>query len=281
MSNNILIDSHAHVQFPAYDADRKEVLLRAKEAGVRIINVGTQYSTSLRALKLAKDHPGEMWATAGFHPGHMDINSHHDPLELPEKHQESFEAEKFLELAGYPEVVAIGECGLDYYRLGGRGEGVADSTKRQQLEVFSRQINIAETIQKPLVIHCRSAFPDLINIFEDRRLTIRSSGNGVIQFFSGTWDDARKLLNVGFFLGFGGVVTFARDYDETLKNAPLDRILLETDAPYVAPVPYRGKRNEPAYIVETAKKIAELRGIGYDEVAEYTTANAVRLFELS
>lgn len=269
------IDSHAHVQFSAYDEDRKEVISRAREAGVLMINVGTEYATSLRALKLAKDYPGEMWATVGFHPGHADPDPYHDPMELIEGKAQVFDAEKFFEVAAYPEVVAIGECGLDYYRLEDKDE---ELIKKEQHEVFSRQINIAETLKKPLVVHCRSAFRDLIDLFEDRRHKIRATGNGVIHFFSGSSDDARKLMNLGFFLGFGGVTTFAGDYDEIIKNVPLDHILLETDAPYVAPAPYRGKRNEPAYIVETAKKIAELRGESLEEMAEATTENAKKLF---
>ena len=269
------IDSHAHVQFSAYDQDRREVISRAHEADVQMVNVGTQYSTSEAGITLARENPGEMWATVGFHPGHTDSDSHHDPWEISEKQQEQFDYATFLELARSPEVVAIGECGLDYYRAD-RGQGIADRVRDQQIKIFQQQIELAKEVRKPLVIHCRKAFSDLIEILNSE-LRILHSPAGVVHFFSGSLDEARQLIDLGFSLGFGGVITFARDYDEVVKNIPLDRMLLETDAPYVAPVPYRGKRNEPAYIIETTKKIAELRTETLEKVAEATTENAKKL----
>ncbi|RJQ36029.1 TatD family deoxyribonuclease [Candidatus Parcubacteria bacterium] len=270
-----LIDTHAHMQFPAYDADRAAVLQRARDAGVAMINVGTQYSTSQAAIELATREG--LWATAGFHPGHLAIQSHHDAQELREPNQEEFSAARIRELAAHGRIVAIGECGLDYYRLS--GVDVA-AVKQRQREVFGEQIAVARDMKKPLVIHCRQAFADLIAILNDARLAITPQGNGVIHFFSGTADDAKALLDLGFFLGFGGVVTFAREYDEALRFTPHGRLLLETDAPYVAPVPHRGKRNEPTFIIETAKKIAELRDMEFEELAARTTANAKMLFGL-
>lgn len=267
-----LVDSHAHVQFPAYDADHEAVIGRALEAGVGMVNIGTQYSTSDDAVKLAEKYDEGVWATVGFHPNHLDIKVHHDAQELRARNQEVFEIKKFLQLVRHPKVVAVGECGLDYFRSG-------LETKEAQREVFEQQIALANEIKKPLIIHCRQAFADLIEIL-DSKFQILNSPAGVVHFFSGSWDDAKKLLDLGFYLGFGGVITFARDYDEVVTKVPLDRLLVETDAPYVAPAPYRGKRNEPAYVTETVKKIAELRGIPYDEVVETTTANARTLFRL-
>lgn len=265
-----LIDSHAHVQFPAYDDDREAVIGRAGAAGVGMVTVGTQRKTSAEAVGLAERYEGGMWATVGFHPNHLDPAAHRDARELRDPNSEVFEYEALRELARHPKTVAIGECGLDYFRSG------SESKNRQQ-EVFNQQIDLAHEVGKPLVIHCRQAFPDLIGIL-DSRFRILNAPAGVVHFFSGSWDDAQHLLDLGFYLGFGGVITFARDYDDVVKNAPLERLLLETDAPYVSPTPYRGQRNEPAYITETAKKIAELRGIAYDEVAAVTTANARKLF---
>ena len=150
----------------------------------------------------------------------------------------------------------------------------------RQREVFRQHIELANEVKKPLVIHCRNAFRDLIQILDSCFKIHDSRLAGVVHFFSGSWEDAQKLLDLGFFLGFGGVITFARDYDEVVKKVPLDRLLVETDAPYVAPVPYRGKRNEPAYIMETVERIAELRRITVEEVAEKTTENARILFAL-
>jgi TatD DNase family protein len=167
-------------------------------------------------------------------------------------------------------VVAIGECGLDYFRL-------TEETKALQQKVFKEHIKLASEIGKPLMIHCRNAFPDLISILQttDHKLPAIP---GIIHFMTGTKEDARELLALGFSFSFGGVLTFARDYDEVVRSIPLERILLETDAPYVAPAPYRGKRNEPAYVMESAKKIAEIKDVPFEDVARVTTENAVRMF---
>lgn len=296
MRSQFLIDSHAHVQFPAYDADREAVMRRALDVGIGVINIGTQYSTSEDAIRLAEQYPDGVWATVGFHPSHVypvrdktpeasaapmarisngaDLNSHHDPWELREKSEEVFDYQKFIELARHPKVVAVGECGLDYYRIKNHESGIME----RQREVFRQQIELAHEVRKPLVVHCRKAFADLIRVLSS--LTSNFSPPGVVHFFSGSWADAEKLLSLGFYLSFGGVITFSRDYDEVIKMVPLERLLLETDAPYVAPIPYRGKRNEPAYITEVAKKIAELRGISFEETAMKTTGNAQRLFSL-
>ncbi|MBI4132705.1 MAG: TatD family hydrolase [Candidatus Sungbacteria bacterium] len=276
MEKQFLIDSHAHVQFPAYDADRDEVMQRAHEDGIGVVNIGTQYSTSEDAVRLADQHPGWAWATVGFHPNHIDHEAHYDPQELRERSPEVFEIEKFRNLVHHPKVVAIGECGLDYYRIRNYESGIME----RQKEVFRHQIELAKEVRKPLVIHCRSAFTDLVRFLTPITLHPTPYGNGVVHFFSGSWEDAQNLIDLGFYLGFGGVITFARDYDEVVTKAPLDRILVETDAPYVAPVPWRGKRNEPAYIVETVKKIADLRSIRYDEVARVTYENTKRLFRI-
>ncbi len=304
-----LIDSHAHTQFAAYDQDREAVIQRALDAGVGIINIGTQYSTSEGAVRRAERYPDGVWATVGFHPNHADLDSHHDPWELREKRQEAFDISKFRNIAEHPKVVAIGECGLDYAHFvrkrsarlqngasadlsakalataealgeGGLPQEEIERAKQKQRDVFVQQLELAYEVRKPLVIHCRNAFADLIKILASCFVLHDSRPKGVVHFFSGSWEDAKKLLDLGFYFSFGGVITFARDYDEVVKKAPLDRLLVETDAPYVSPVPYRGQRNEPAYIIETVKKIAELRGIPYDEVAGLTTESAKRLFRL-
>ena len=269
-----VIDSHAHIQFPAYDEDRDIVIRRALAAGIGMVNIGTQYSTSADAIQLAEKYAEGVWATVGFHPNHLDANAHHDIQELREPGQEQFDYARFLDLARHPKVVAVGECGLDYYRIKDYGSGNGE----RQREVLRQQIELAKEVEKPLIIHCRSAFGDLIPILDSCFKIHDSRPRGVVHFFSGSWEDAERLLNLGFYLGFGGVITFARDYDEVVKRAPSDRLLIETDAPYVSPVPYRGKRNEPAYVIETAKKISELRGVVLEEVAAITTANAQKMF---
>lgn len=266
-------DVHTHPQFLSYDADRDEVLRRAREAGVKMIAAGTQCSSSRAAVKLAEKYPNDIWAAVGFHPAHFSEHWHHDKNEQASPEREVFDIEKLEELAKNPKVVAIGECGLDYFR-------VKDQASRvMQKEGFVAQIELAHKIKKPLTIHCRAAFGDLISILNSK-FQILNSPPGVTHFFSGTKDDAKKLLDMGFYFTFGGVITFARDYDEVIKFIPSDRILSETDAPYVAPVPYRGKRNEPAYVVEAVKKLAELRGIALEKVAEQIGSNASAVFDL-
>ncbi|MEK7191917.1 MAG: TatD family hydrolase [Patescibacteria group bacterium] len=274
-----IIDSHTHAHFPAYDADREAVIKRAQEAGVKMICVGTQFSTSESAIQLAEKYPADIWATAGFHPNHLSNEWHHDRKEQSEAAPEKFDIEKFRQLARHPKVAAIGECGLDYYRK--MPNDVAQMAK--QKEVFLEHVKLANEAKKPLMIHCRpskgtdDAYQDLINSLKEQKPLLHA----VAHFYVGSLAMAKQLLESGFYFTFGGVITFARDYDEVVQYIPLDRILLETDAPYVAPAPYRGKRNEPAYIVETAKKLAEIKNISAGKAAEAATANALKVFQIS
>lgn len=281
------IDCHTHVQSFSYDEDRKEVIERAKQAGVKMITVGTQMATSAAGVLLAEENRECMWATVGFHPNHV-VEDHpewnggtkwyHDKKEQKENVPEIFDAAKMRTLATHPQVVAIGECGLDYFRIEGSEEEIQES-KKQQHEIFLSQIEIAKEVAKPLMIHCRNAFPDLIEVLSATRYMLQAT-SGIIHFFTGSPADARALLDLGFSFTFGGVITFTRDYDEVIKLIPLDRILSETDAPYVAPVPYRGKRNEPAYVVEVVKKLAEIKGVPLEEMREAILKNAERIFRI-
>ncbi len=277
-----LFDAHAHVQFSAYDGDREAVIGRALAAGVRMVNVGTQLDTSRAAVALAEKYE-HVWAAVGLHPIHT-ARSFHDAQELGggeaakafTSRGEMFDAAEYEKLARHPKVVAVGECGLDYFRF--NDAEPRDAQIAKQKESFWEQIALASKVGKPLMIHCRNAFADLIEILKNNRTDLRP---GVVHFFSGAMDDARTLLDLGFSFTFGGVVTFARDYDGIIKFIPIDRILSETDAPYVAPVPYRGKRNEPAYVIETVKKLAEIKGLPFEEMAAKTVENARRIFSLS
>lgn len=290
-------DAHTHVQFVAFDSDYKEVIGRALDSGAGLINVGTQKDTSRRAVQIANEYSSGVYAAVGLHPTHT-AKSFHDKQELGggeaarafTSRGEEFDYEFYKNLALDKKVLAIGECGLDYYRL-------TEETKEKQKEVFIQQIELAKEVQKPLMIHCREAFRDLIKILQATSWKLQSNP-GIIHFFSGTKEDARELLNLGFSFTFGGVITFARpvrnapattsemlagaggDYDEIIKFIPMDRILSETDAPYVAPVPYRGKRNEPAYVVEVVKKLAEIKEIEFEEMRKQILKNAENCFNL-
>lgn len=276
--NSPYFDAHTHAHFAAFKDDSREVIQRALAANVWMINVGTQRDTSARAVEVAHQYPKGVYATVGLHPIHTDA-SYHDAKELGANENakgftsrgEEFDYAYYKKLAEDSKVVAIGECGLDYYRL-------TSSTKEKQKEVFGKQIQLSHEVQKPLMIHCREAFTDLINVLRSNYQLLITNYPGVIHFFTGTPDDAKKLLELGFAFTFGGVVTFARDYDEAIKLIPLDRILSETDAPYVSPVPYRGKRNEPAYVIETVKKLAELKGVSLEHMRDQIFENARRIF---
>lgn len=249
-----LIDSHAHPQFPQYESDRDEVIKRTLDGGVKMICVGTDLEMSNKAIELAHRQEG-IWASVGLHPN--------DNLE------EKFDPDVYKKLIQNDKVVAVGEIGLDFYRTPG------PEKQRIQKERFIQQLEMTRELNLPLIIHCRDAHIQMLEILSEHR-----GFHGVIHSFTGTWPQAQRYFDLGFVIGLNGIITFARQYDETVINAPLDKILLETDAPYLAPVPYRGKRNEPLYVVEVAKKIAELRNISAEEVAERTTQNCKKLFNL-
>jgi len=275
----MFFDSHTHTQFHAFADDYREVIDRALSRNVWLINVGTQRDTSARAIEVAHEYKEGVYATVGLHPIHTE-KSYHDIKELgtSDKGQEfasrgeDFDYDAYKKLALDEKVVAIGECGLDYYRL-------QEETRDKQHEVFLRHIELAKEVGKPLMIHCRQAFPDLINLLATH-YSLLTKPPGVIHFFTGSSEDARRLLDLGFSFTFGGVITFARDYDEAIKLIPLDRILSETDAPYVTPVPHRGKRNEPAYVVEVVKKLAELKNGSTEEMEKQIFQNAKRIFSI-
>jgi TatD DNase family protein len=252
-----LIDAHAHLQFSQFDADREEVIARVRVAGIGVINVGTDLATSRSAIALAEKYSEMMWATVGVHPTESFFTD-----------QTFTELEK---LARHPKVVGIGECGLDFFHVKENEE------RKKQKEIFERQIDLAQKVNKPLMIHCRNAYDELLEVLTSHLLL--STFN--IHFFAGDWLAAKKFLDLGGSLSFTGVITFTNDYDEVLKNIPLDRIMIETDCPFVAPVPYRGKRNEPAYLSAVVERLAVIKGVSVDEIATATLSNARRFFNLA
>lgn len=263
-------DAHTHVNFVAYDEDREDVLTRAKEAGVGMNIVGTQFDTSKSAVELAEKHD-DVYATIGLHPIHT-AKSFHDTKELGEggkeftSRGEVFDVEAYKALGASKKVIAIGECGLDYYR-------VDESTKDVQIKTFIEHIELANELKKPLMLHIRNAYDDALEV-----VRAHARVRGDVHFFAGDWSVAKRFLELGFTLSFTGVLTFTSDYDEVVRNAPLDMLLSETDAPYVTPAPYRGKRNEPSYVVEVVRAIARIKGIGEAEAAEAILGNTRRVF---
>ena len=273
-------DAHTHVNFVAYNDDREATILRAKEAQVGMNVVGTQFDTSKEAVALAEKYDN-VYATIGLHPIHT-AKSYHDEKELGEggkeftSRGEKFDMSAYMELGKNPRVIAVGECGLDYYR-------VDKSTKDTQVDAFIQQIELANTLGKPLMLHIRPAPQSLGgvgNAYDDALEVIKAHAKvrGDVHFFAGDWSIAKKFLDTGFTLSFTGVITFTHDYDDVVKNAPLDMLLSETDAPYVTPVPHRGKRNEPVYVTEVVKAIARIRGGDEEVVREAVMQNVKRVF---
>jgi len=269
----MLVDAHAHVNFAAFKNDGEEVIKQALDEGVWLINVGSEQSTSRRAMEYVQKYPEGVFAAVGLHPIH--VHNAQITAEVDEKEKvilkgeaEKFDYQYYYQLAQNDKVVAIGEIGLDYYRN--------MAAKDLQKEIFKQQIKLAQELGKPIIFHCREAHQDLLEILKNCAGKI----SGVVHSFSGRWSQAQEYLTMGFYLGFNGIITFARDYDRVVREMPLERLLLETDCPYLTPEPFRGKRNEPAYVKYVAQKAAELRGISFEEVAEQTTKNARELFKI-
>ncbi|MFA5197095.1 MAG: TatD family hydrolase [Patescibacteria group bacterium] len=257
-----LIDSHTHLDFPDYDNDLDLVLSRAKQYGVdKIINVGADLVRSKKAIEIANKY-GNVWATVGIHPEGCDIDISQAQKELKKLATSS------------PKVVAIGECGLDYF--------YDDSKKVKQKALFELQINIAQELNFPLAIHLRNgkdetAAMDGYNLLKKNKVT-----NGVVHCFTfdKTW--AKKFINLGLYVGFTGIITYknAELLREAVKSVPIDRMLIETDCPYLSPQKYRGERNEPSYVSEIAKQIAETREEKIEKVTEQTAKNTEILFNI-
>jgi TatD DNase family protein len=252
----MLIDSHAHLEMKEFDNDREQVIERATKAGVNsIITVGTNLSLSRKAVKLAGEYEN-IYAAVGIHP--------HDVSKINNKTYDDLK-----ELAGRKKVVAYGEIGLDYF--------LNISPPELQIEKCGEQLSLAKELKLPVIIHARQAHHQSLSM-------LKASGIhcGVFHCFSGDYAMARQCLDWGFYLSIPGVVTFnkSKTMQDVVKRVPLSSLLLETDCPYLTPDPYRGTRNEPAYIVHTAKKVAEIKGISWEEVAAVTTQNTTNLFNI-
>lgn len=251
----MLIDTHCHINFKDFDNDREEIIGRCLNNDIWIINVGVDYKSSEEVIELAEKYDKGIYATISIHPHNVN--------------KIKFNLDKFKDLAKSKKVVAIGETGLDYMFC-------EDDEKIQELQkkVFIQHLELAKELNKPVIVHSRRLFPEILEIIKKYPV------KGVLHCYMGRWSYAEEYLNLGFYIGFTGLITYARDYDKVIKNTPLDKILIETDAPYLPPDPYRGKRNEPQYVEYIAKKIAEVKEISFEKVIAQTTKNAKELFNL-
>jgi TatD DNase family protein len=258
MNNPIFIDTHTHLDFDRFDADRDDVIRRAQEANVAsMITIGVDYKTSIAAIKIAEENTN-VYAAIGVHP--------HDAENMTDE-----QFDELCELLSHPKVVAVGEVGLDYH--------YDYSPQDVQRRVFRRFLDVAKEKQMPVIIHTREADEDILAIIKEKG---RSNWQGVFHCFSGDEAMAKKVLDLGFFISFTGTVTFKNsDSINVAKSVPLDRLMIETDCPFLAPAPKRGKRNEPAYVVHVAQKIAEAKQMTTGDFAQATTLNALRFFNIN
>lgn len=254
----MLTDTHTHMNAAEFDEDRSEAIQRAWDNGVtRIVNVGFNRETIPSSIELAEKYDF-IYSTVGWHPQDAQTMRAED-LDWIES------------LCGHPKVVAIGEIGLDYYW--------DTSAKEIQQQIFREQIRLARRVNLPIVIHNRDAHQDIVRILKEEQA---SEIGGIMHCFSGSWETAKLCLDMNFHISFGGPITFknARQPKEVLQKVPADRLLIETDAPYLTPHPYRGKRNETAYVRLVAEAAAELTGRSLEEIADITTTNAIKLLKL-
>ena len=281
MSKIELVDTHAHVNFNAYKNDSDEVTRRALDNGVWMINVGSQYSTSKRAVEMAERHEKGVYAAVGLHPLHLEtglvkMKNDTEEIQFPTI-EENFDYEQYKKLAQSPKVVAIGEVGLDYYWKP-KTKSKLGLFKEKQMAVLFQQIDLAKELDLPVIFHCRMSHDDLIKILDYKLKTMDYRLKGVIHCFTGTWEQAQKYMDMGFHLAFNGLI-FKMNLDEVIKRVPLEKILIETDCQYLTPSPAEG-RNEPVYVKYVAEKIAEIKGSGYEDTAKITTENARKLFKI-
>src|ERR1700758_1856605 len=257
-----LIDSHAHIDFPQFDEDREAMLARARAAGITTllaIGSGPGPEKLDAAIPFAEQHDW-IYSSVGTHP--------HEAKDLPAQH-----LEKLVKLAKHPRVIAYGEIGLDYF--------YAHSPREVQQRVFREQMELAAKAKLPIIIHCRDAWADCMEMLEQNWR--RTGLGGILHCFTSTLEDAKRGLDIGFLVSFAGNSTYpkAQNLRDVARALPLEKLLIETDSPFLAPQPYRGKRNEPAYVAEVAKAIASVRDLAAEEVATVTAANFRRFFGLA
>lgn len=263
--NTRYIDAHSHLQFEQFAHDEEKILEEMQKNGIAAIVVGIDFASSRKALVLAEKYKN-LYAAIGLHPNHAT---------------EGYDISYYRALAMHPKVVAVGECGLDFFRP----LEVNEEVEEKQKELFKQQVAFAAEFNKPLIIHCRpskgtmDAYQDLIQILTEAKEE-HPNLRGDVHFFVGGLKEADALIRLGFTLSFTAVITFARDYDEVIKAIPLANILAETDAPYVAPAARRGERNDPIAVIDVARTIADIRGEDPETVRQTLLANAQKLFSL-
>lgn len=277
----MFFDTHAHVNFEAFSKDAEDVIQRALDGYVQMILVGTCRKTSQRALYLANKYQKGVYAAVGLHPSHIGSGLKEGDDYSFNSQDEDFSRDVYEQLAKFQKVIAIGEIGLDYYHLDEKQDIFL--IKEKQKKAFLEQLLIARLKKLPVIIHCREAHEDLLQLInnfrrENRTLFPQDTPWGVIHCFSGDEDLAWQYFSLGLLVSFNGLITFNHSWDDLIRRLPADKFLIETDCPFLTPVPFRGKRNEPILVKHVAARIAEIRSLNLERIAQITTENAKRLF---
>jgi len=263
-----MIDTHTHLNFRVFDDLYRQVIQRSQMAGLRLINVGAQLATSKKAVAIAGEFPETCFTAIGLHPIHV----------LDEEWNQA----EFRQLAGHPSVVAVGETGLDAYRVPDGADPAMFRTKQEEL--LLAHMKLAQEFAKPLMIHCREAYDDLLAFLKQHEGLLRPLGQprGQVHCYVGDWPTAQQFIELGFVIGFTGIVTFTNDEKllEVVDKIADGSFVVETDAPYLAPVPMRGKQNEPLLVKHVIEFVAKRRGVEPSAIDEQTTATAQRVFSL-
>lgn len=278
----LLIDTHAHVNFSAYKGDAEDVIKSSLDKNVWMVLVGSEYRTSQRALEYANKYEKGVYAAVGLHPIHLDkgLAEDSDQDYSFQTKGETFYYDNYEKLAKFEKVVAIGEIGLDYYHI---DQDNLDQAKARQKEVFLEQLRLARNLDLPVIIHCRQAHLDMLDIIKDfkqknKNLFQSNKPWGVMHCFSGDEEIAWQYFSLGLIISFTGIITFSKQWDDLIRKVPFEKFMIETDCPYLAPEPFRGKRNEPILVKYVADRIAEIKNLSIDRVAEITSKNAKNLF---
>ena len=279
----MFFDTHSHVNSEAFLHDADTVIKRALEENTSLIIIGMDYKSSKKALEQANKYQNSVWATVGLHPLSIQPSTEETATGVREIPAEKFNVDMYDTLAKFPKTVAIGEIGLDYAWRDTDTD--LERLKKEQKIVLKQQLVLARRFDLPVIIHCRQAHDDLVPLLQDFRHVYKDSLPkdrpwGVIHCFSGDENLAWQYFNLGLIISFTGLITFSQRWDELIRKVPLEKIMIETDSPYMTPEPYRGKRNEPVLVKYVAQRIAEIRGVTVEQIGEVTTANAKRMFKL-
>ncbi len=279
----MFIDTHAHVNFNAFKNDGDEIIRRALTENVWMVLVGSEYKTSKRALDYANRYEKGVYAAVGLHPIHLrEFQAEGDDYEFITR-AETFSRDAYEKLASFSKVVAIGEIGLDYYHIN-VNDDVAQ-IKNKQKQVLQEQLKLAAEINLPVILHCRQAHDDMLSILKDFKKDYKdilptNKSWGVVHCYSGDENLAWQYFSLGLMISFTGLITFSARWDDLIRKLPNEKFMIETDCPFMTPEPFRGKRNEPVLVKKVAERIALIKNLTTERIAETTTENAKRLFNI-